>query len=281
MSKNFIDHQFKFLSGNIDWMSLSWEARGMAVTLMALGDIELHMGTIPKEDELWRSVLGIPSQHVIQAALKRSVNGRGMREQRELDVAWTEVWKEELLRWFIEIDEEFLKNRPQYAAHKGRFWYPLLDDINEEQKAQVPAKKKPKQTASGVKGLAKKSRGAKTTATPVSDWDFPNIRYTSNVFKSCWDVPLNSETRTSLWNNAMGVLAPGADTGGQASARQFLGKLIKEFGEQNVASAVAQLMVRPVKPADPKSFLHKQLKNSAEGSPAVQRARAQRVKVPL
>ena len=48
-----------------------------------------------------------------------------------------------------------------------------------------------------------------------------------------------------------------------------------------VSVAVAQLMVRPVRPADCKSFLRKQLKNATEGSDAVQRARQQRIKVPL
>ena len=71
------------------------------------------------------------------------------------------------------------------------------------------------------------------------------------------------------------------DPASEASGRQFLGKLIKDFGEKNVATAVAQLMVRAVKPADPKAFLRKQMQHAEEGSPAVQKARAQRVKVPL
>ena len=262
---------------------MSWEARGMAIDLMALGNFEEHMGTLPVEDDLWRTTLGIPTQRVINAALKKTVQGRGMREQNELDIVWKDVWKVELLRWFVLIDDEFLIKRPQYFSCKGRYWHPLLDDINVQQPAPH---KKSKKIASGdgqdiskpKKSGVKKKAGAKVLD---SEWDFPVIRYTERALKSCWDIPMTSDTRSSLWSNALSILAIPGDPASEASGRQFLGKLIKDFGEKNVATAVAQLMVRAVKPADPKAFLRKQMQHAEEGSPAVQKARAQRVKVPL
>lgn len=254
---------------------MSWETRGMAMELMNMGDFDQHRGTLPMEDDLWRAVLGLPSKRSIQMALKNSVQARGLRDQHELDVAWETVWKVELLRWFVKIDQDFIDKHPQYASCEGRYWHPLLEHTEEQ---QSPAKTR--KTAATKTKTSTPRKTKKITPLIDEQWDYPVIRYTTGVLKKHWDTPLTSEARTSLWNTALELLGV-SDSKEERTSRQFLGKLIKDFGEQGVAAAIGQLVVRPIRPADPKSFLRKQLKNNAQGSNAVQKARDQRSHLPL
>lgn len=262
---------------------MSWETRGMALELMALPGTEAFLGTLPSEDDLWRNALNIPSQRSIQSALKKSVQGRGLREQNELDIAWNDVWKPELLRWFTPITSEFVDSHPEYKNCLGRYWHPLLemavevDVIQPRKKTHTPQIKTGEAIAQKV-ATTRVNKGKRVLPVGDPHWDYPAIRYSPNTFKSCWEEPLTQEARASLWDSALSVLSPGGDA---ASARQFIGKLIKEFGEKNTAAAVAQLVVRAVPPADPKSFLRKQLKNLTEGSEAQKRANTLHVHVPL
>lgn len=265
---------------------MSWETRGMALELMALPGTENFLGTLPSEDDLWRNALNIPSQRSIQSALKKSVNGRGLREQNELDIAWNDVWKPELLRWFQVITVEFADQNPIYKNCVGRYWHPLLDIHNTQHTSdeKKTGKNSAKTRSKSHEEIAQKvsttrvNKGKKVQTLGDPAWDYPAIRYSPNTFKSCWEEPLTHEARANLWDSALRVLAPGGDT---VSARQFIGKLIKEFGEKNTAAAVAQLVVRAVPPADPKSFLRKQLKNLTEGSEKEKQANRMHVHVPL
>lgn len=258
------------------WKTLSWETRGMALELMALPGTAAFGGTLPAEDDLWRNALNIPTQRSIQAALKKSVNGRGLREQNELDIVWNDVWKPELLQWFVQITPAFAQQHPRHKEHIGRYWHPLLEML--EWVEPPKTKKTPRVLTDALVVVKTKGKAKRLVEDP--SWDYPLIRYTTNVFKACWDEPLTREARADLWNSAVNMLG-GSDPKAAATARQFIGKLIKEFGEKNTAAAVAQLVVRAVPPADPKSFLRKQLKNMTEGSNAVQLANQQRVRVPL
>lgn len=270
------------------WLSLSWEVRGMALHLMAMGD-EDQRGTLAPEDDFWRNCLNIPSRHIVQQGLQQSISARGTKMVHETDLVWKEVWKPQLLRWFVYIDDHFLQTRPQYQNQKGRYWHPLLDwgqDVAPKPKKSKKTKDLslssetkdlPSETKTQVKTQAKSRAKAGAFKDPV--WDYPTIRFSEPVIKRCWEVPLAQEARVALWEDAVGLLTGSGDN--EQGARQFLGKMIKEYGEQKVAKAVAGLMVRPVKPADCKAFLRKQLKSDTEGSVAVQKAREQRVKVPL
>lgn len=285
----YITQQLHLISNHSQWKLMSWETRGMALELMALPGTENFLGTLPSEDDLWRNALNIPSQHSIQSALKKSVKGRGLREQNELDIAWNDVWKPELLRWFQVITLEFVDLHPIYKNCVGRYWHPLLDINHTQVSEDKKTGKNTTKTSSKMRSQFDEDIAHKVSKTRVTkakkmhilgdpSWDYPNIRYSPNIFKSCWEEPLTDEARANLWDSALRVLAPGGDT---VSARQFLGKLIKEFGEKTTASAIAQLVVRAVPPADPKSFLRKQLKNLSEGSEKEKQANRMHVHVPL
>lgn len=266
------------------WQSLSWEVRGMALQLMAMADVE-QGNTLAPEDAFWRNCLNIPSKISLEQGLRKSVSARGAKVMHEMDIVWEEVWKKELLRWFILIDEKVVANKPHLSDFVGRYTWPFVEeDLALQAPSQKPVKKRAKtsnQTTS-KKSSATVFKKSASKQSPFVDpsYDYPLVRFTPAALKRCWEVPIAQGQRADLWSEGVAFLSKG-DPQEEKSARQFIGKLIKDFGEQKVAVAVAQLMVRPVRPADCKSFLRKQLKNATEGSDAVQRARQQRIKVPL
>ena len=271
----------------------------MALQLMAMGDDELF-STLAPEDDFWRNCLHIPHRLTVEKALKQSLSARGSKNLGELDIAWREVWKPELLRWFILIDEDFLSKKPELAKAKGRYWHPLVDEFLALEEAEMAKPKRaPAKKTSARKNSLNQGENPETASPKqrqqrahshlgrkkteklfVPEWDYPVVRITEKTVQKCWDVPVDREARLQIWRDAVYLLTGGNESQ-ESGARQFIGKLVKDYGESKVAKAVADLIVRPVKPADPKSFLRKQLKNATEGSEKVQKARLQRIKVPL
>lgn len=65
--------------------------------------------------------------------------------------------------------------------------------------------------------------------------------------------------RLNIWSIGVKVLQSTEFT--EVKARQYLGKLIQEFGEKKVAEAVAQLSIKHLAPAEAKSYLTAILKS--------------------
>lgn len=275
------------------WVQMSWEARGMALALMGMPMDEAYAGTLPPETDAWRNALGLPSARVMNSVRDRTLGMKGSRALNELDQAWA-VWLEELMLWFKPIDDEFIAQHPHWSGHKGRWWYPLLENTVVVAKPKKGAKKKASQSAVGkdtsaqsnpsietpavvVAKTAKKPKAKSKTKLPVEPaLDYPPIRLTGSKLRQCWDEPLSSELRTQLWD--AGVRAIG---GNESTARNLLGSLIKQYGEQVVAEAVAKLAVRASRPADPVAFLRKQVIIQAGDDPKAQKARSKRTQVAI
>ena len=241
----------------------------MALQLMAMGDFEGQAGTLPPEDTLWRAALGFPTARALARAEERM--GRAVAGGD----AWADVWKPELMAWFQVIDPVFCRQRPQWGNQMGRVWHPLLDVWEQD----PPEAASPRAAAKARAVKAKKAAG-RLDFDPA--WDYPAIRYPDSAIKRMWDVPLSQDARMTLWDQAIALLAQPDQPKTAEAARVFVGKLIKQYGEKDVAGAIAQMMVRPLRPADPKSFLSKQLQvMTAGGSERAVRAVAQRTRVAL
>ena len=294
-----LGERLKALDQHPLWKTLEWEVRGMALQLMALGDFDTYHGTLPPEDTLWRAVLGLPSGAAIEKAMGQSVAARGRRPQQELDLAWAQ-WRQALGQWFKQIDAAFLVERPQYAACVGRWWHPLLDLVEAESPVDTP----PRRAAGGRTRKASPSRVPEQgdnalpaeTGAPAprrrpkkkgdaahpagadgqAELDYPTIRFSTTVLRQAWDTPLPAAELDTLW--ATGARLLGGDT---ARAKSALGRLIKEFGEADVAAAVGTLSVRRAPVADPLSFLRAMLDKQHGDSPAIVAARKQRARVAL
>lgn len=288
-----IFEHLNFITTHIQWQSMSWEVRGMALQLMSCAGSEDFLGTLPEEDDLWRNILNIPTQRSIQGALKRSIQGRGLREQNELDITWNEIWKPELLQWFKKIDDNFIIEHPEYKNCLGRYWHPLLLNLNkfdltDKKDKKIKKNKIEKLNNSNKMDYIIENENIKTKSKSKSkkteidlEYDYPCIRFSITSLKASWEEPITREARADLWNGAVNALAIKGDKSSEASARQFVGKLIREFGEKNTAAAISQLIIRPIPPADPKAFLRKQLKIMSEGKQSVNKANEMHAKVQL
>lgn len=271
-----------------EWITLSWETRGMALALMGMPLEDAYRGTLPPETDVWRNALGLPSAQTMAAVRERAIGLRGTRPSQELEHAWA-GWLSELTRWFRPIDEAFLEQNPHWKDCRGRWWHPLLEDDTLEKQAGTRGRKSSTPLASEDNTPATKpARKVTTTSSArgggrgkkvkVKDeaLDYPPIRISAGVAKQQWDPPIDSNTRVQLWE--AGIQAIG---GTEKSARSLLGGLIKKYGEATVAEAVAKLAVRAVRPADPAAFLRKQVAIQAGETPGQRNAAAARAKVVL
>lgn len=67
------------------------------------------------------------------------------------------------------------------------------------------------------------------------------------------------DERFNIWT--VGVQLIKDETFTETKARQFLGKMIQEFGEKKVAESIAQLSIKRLAPAEAKSYLNGMLKS--------------------
>jgi hypothetical protein len=127
----------------------------------------------------------------------------------------------------------------------------------------------------------KAARKTQVARDPIQAfWDVGPWRPTLHALERAWDSPLPGSAQARLWDDGATYLSDGTKEGA-AKVRSIVGRLIKEYGEQAVAQGLAAVMTRPARPADPVAFLRKTVHAVVHGSPAEERARAQRAKVPL
>lgn len=230
----------------------------MCLSIMAKGDFDTGLGTVSGDSDVWRIQLGFPTgKGISYGGINISNEIKGLNE------AWNNHYEPELRKWFKVIDADFVKKNSKYKGLIGRCWHPMLDNWAGEA------------IETGGRG---KSKHKKTAVSVGADFDYKPIRLSDEDIKNLWNEPLSREARASLWDRAVKLLGSGMK---ETQARTFIGKLIKTYGEQEVAGAIGQIMVRAVMPADPKSFIVDLLNKNNRGSIAENKARSQRSKVAL
>lgn len=229
--------------------------------------------------------------------------------ERWIDHLWTTRWKPMVLTAWQRVDADLIQAYPTLAGKEGGFWSPLAaalmgtsapaPDVAHTPVAPPPFVE-PTAKTSGKAVRAGKARASKVLDDPLPSpmqtpgvlghgdvgplgawWlsaDTSSWRDLSKVVRH-WRAPLSSERRRSLWDVGVSCLA--VDLADQKQARTFLGKLIRQYGEETVAKAVAELSMRALPPADGYSFLQGILRRETEGSEAEQKARHQRARVAL
>lgn len=86
-------------------------------------------------------------------------------------------------------------------------------------------------------------------SNPDSGFSLTSLLKDSSAFRS----EVSQEEKTSIWT--VGVKLLKHDGFPEDKVRSYLGKLIQEHGEKTVAVAVASLSLKPITPADAKSYL--------------------------
>lgn len=72
------------------------------------------------------------------------------------------------------------------------------------------------------------------------------------------EIQARDERRETIWT--LGIKMLTTDDFGESKVRGFLGKLVKEHGEANLAKAISQILIKDLKPIEAKSFLMGTLK---------------------
>lgn len=231
--------------------------------------------------------------------------------ERWVDHLWITRWKPMVLTAWQRIDSDVVRLHPVLEGKEGGFWSPLAAALAGMHLSAPSAAHAPVAPPPFVESLTQKSVGGKAVKTgkarsgksiedPLpSPMQAPGVlghgdvgalgmwwlnadtspwRDLSKVVRH-WRAPLSSERRRSLWD--VGVACLAVDLADEKQARTFLGKLIRQYGEETVAKAVAELSMRALPPADGYSFLQGILRRETEGSEAEQKARHQRSRVAL
>src|SRR5690606_30372828 len=123
----------------------------------------------------------------------------------EMDIVWEEVWKKELLRWFILIDEKVASDKPHLADFIGRYTWPFVEEsLTILPSSKKTANRKEKGTSGGASKKVAGAKVAKKTAAKQTPWvdphyDYPLVRFTPASLKRCWEVPIAQGQRADLW----------------------------------------------------------------------------------
>jgi hypothetical protein len=72
------------------------------------------------------------------------------------------------------------------------------------------------------------------------------------------EIQAREERRETIWT--LGIKMLTTDDFGESKVRGFLGKLVKEHGEANLAKAISQILIKDLRPIEAKSFLMGTLK---------------------
>lgn len=89
-----------------------------------------------------------------------------------------------------------------------------------------------------------------------------NILLDNKVGTTILHEKANEDDKTTIWQLGVSLIKKQNDS--EAKVRGFIARLIKEYGEKPVASAIAQLAIKSVLPADINSYLVGILKKNNE-----------------
>jgi hypothetical protein len=200
---------------------------------------------------------------------------------------WQTRWRPMVMAGWQRIDESLIDEHPRLAKSLGGYYSAIAESWS---RLQEPGEAAGKTANAPKKARVKRLDGVKITPVAIGPDDTEmawmgqdvNRWHNPDDVLGRWRMPLDEDTKKSLWDVGVGALAgTGASPTDRARAKALLGKLIKSHGEERVAEAVANLSTRPIQPADPGAFLAGLLRNKEEGTPAEQKARNGRARVAL
>lgn len=280
-------------------------ARGLHFQLLCIAAQKRPAGTLPDNDAQWRKWCGIPAE-TSRISKRRAPLAADLLLGTLADPAalaslqagdphllvqqlWEKFWKPQISLGWHRVDDLLIEERPYLARAKGGWWSPVAEAIGGHRAAAAPAHATAKKPAATKKARSAMATEPATTAlhTPSATEDGDSIEHALDIdtpwadvrrVKAAWRATLPRPVQESLWDLGVKALEPGV---GSKAARQQLVGLINKYGEPQVSQAIGILLGRATRPADPIAFVVRTLKNQTEGSPNVQRARAQRTSVAL
>lgn len=223
--------------GDDSILLMDWDVRGMHIHLMALAWQQENPGVLENDDQILRRWCGNPTLEDWNKRIKPQI----LR-------AWT--IKENLL-----IQDGLVREfeRQQSTSEKRRA--AINSRWQKENKNSNP-------TNDEIKLLSLNfiSNPYDFSVEFFNGFEIKSIKKDIGIFKDS----ASQEERATIWNVGVQILGNANFEANQA--RTFLGKLIKEHGEKNVAAAIAELSIKTIPAADVKSYLIGVLKEMSNKS---------------
>jgi len=208
---------------------MDWDTRAVHLHLMCLSWQQPEQGTLPNDAAKLRKWVGDPP-----------------------DKFWVErIYPQLLHAW--KVDGPVLRQEGLIREAARQKAEQIKQAEIEEMLSRVPPK------AAAAKGRKKKV--AEAVGAPlarmdgeIADPDANSGFSLNSLLSSNAEIftRVSEEERANIWTMGTTILRYGAFD--DAQVRKFLGKQIQTYGEKRVAEAIAQMSLKPVPPAEAKSF---------------------------
>lgn len=205
---------------------MDWDVRAMHLQLMCIAWQKTPPGTLPDDDIMLRKWLANPDLQSWTDRIKPQL---------------IQGWRVEDSRWhqdglIREWERQASTSQKRRAAANAR-WKKDSDEPTIEAPAadEIPC--------------ALITAEGEPASTAESGFSLSSLLKDSASFR----MEASQEERMSIWS--VGVKLLRHDGFPEDKARSYLGKLIQEHGEKVVAEAVAALSLKPISPADAKTYL--------------------------
>lgn len=229
---DFFNFNAKQWLGDDAVLLMDWDVRAMHLHLMCIAWQQDQPGFLPDDDNILRRWLQNPS-----------------------NTDWTERIKPQILRAW--------KQQNNYLVQEGLVRESeRLSSNSVKRRAAAHARWSKKDTPETLPDPITPSHHELISVPPPFDPD-PNLPgFSLSILLKDNSIFLEKATqdeRFNIWT--VGVQLIKDESFNETKARQFLGKMIQEFGEKKVAESIAQLSIKRLPPAEAKSYLTGMLKS--------------------
>ncbi len=238
-------------------LKMDWTARAMHFHLMLIAWQNTPQGHLEADER------------TIAKYLSLDVNGE----------EWKKYWPQISSAWQLTTALDESNTSRQYYVQTG-----LIKEIEKQLKPKKPRVKvsekiNPLVTINNPQGLDNKNNSSKyndgfSTGFNLLDVLDESINQNSNAIEetnkseetSFNSVNINNGPSNSQTMWTLGIQLLSNDNYSQSSARGFLAKLAKQYGEVNLAAAISQVALKKINPIEVKSYLVAILKNKVNPS---------------
>lgn len=202
--------------GDANIIAMDWDCKGMHLHLMALAWQQEQKGHLLDDDKLIRKLLGNPDLNDWEQRIKPQIFSAWKKTTLNINGVERSYW----------MQPGILKTVEQVSVDKD-------------------------------KTPVKKTRARKKPEMVIENPDFEGFDLTILLDEKPTTTILHEtvtqEERGTIWSLGIKLLQKQGES--DAQVRRFIGKIIKKYGEQEVAKAIANMSLKAIAPAEAQSYL--------------------------
>lgn len=209
LNRGFIVSPKKWL-GDVNIIKMDWDAKAMHMQLLCYAYQQDPQGYLIEDEILLRKLLENPSDEIWERVKPQLLS----------------CWKSKTLT----VDG--IKQKYIYNAD-------LIKSIKEENE-NVSAIVKSKSVVKEVKSRKKQSKGIEFDDQPFEGFDLSSLNKLKPAVTILYERGEETDKK-NIWDLGVSILETYGDT--NSKARGFLSRLVKQYGEQAVSTAIAKLSI--------------------------------------